>query len=199
MVSVKELVEQIEKKDYEIISLKERIQLLSQTEEGIAILTFTDTIQEMVDTIKKKESDIIDLRDKIGNLAQSMKDTYLQFANLLGVEIGKLHKLTPEELTISIMINGNIVIDSGKNASFHLEFKNYNELLEYLLCMVRLVSIEDGAAVASGEKTQAQVYFEVAQSYGSFCVSCGVKLPPLDPEDEHITDLCEKCYHDGET
>lgn len=157
------------------------------------------SVKELLEKIEQKDAKITDLRDKIGNLAQSMKDTYLQFANLLAVEIGKLHKLTPEELEISIMINGDIIIASGKNDSFRLEFKNYNMLLEYLLCMVRLVSIEDGAAVASGEKTQTQVYFEVAQSYGSFCVSCGAKLPPLDPEDEQITDLCEKCYQDGET
>lgn len=156
-------------------------------------------VKDLLDEIKKKDAKIIDLRDKIGKLAESMKDIYLQFANLLGVEIGKLHKLTSEELEISIMINGNIIIASGKNDSFHLEFDNYNKLLEYLLCMVRLVSIEDGAAVASGEKSQTQVYFEVAQSYGSFCVSCGAKLPPLDSEDEQITDLCEKCYHDGES
>ncbi len=199
MVSVKDLIEQIKTKDYEITSLKEQVYLLSQTETGVVVSTFTDTIQEMVDTIKKKKSKITDLRDKIGNLAQSMKDVYLQFANLLAVEIGKTHKLSPEELRISILINGNIIIASGKNDSFKLEFENYNKLLEYLLCMVRLSSLEDGYAVASGKKTQAEVYFKIEQQYGSFCVSCGGKIPPSSEDDDPSIKVCEKCYHDGET
>lgn len=155
-------------------------------------------VQDLLKQIEQKDNEIKDLRDKVGNLAQSMIDIHLQFANLLAFEIGKLHKLTPDEYEIAIMVNGDIIISSEVRESFRLEFKNYNKLLEYLLCMVRLVSIEDGAAVASGEKTHTQVYYEIGKQYGSLCESCGAKIPPSSEDDDPSIKVCEKCYHDGE-
>jgi len=148
---------------------------------------------------------INELRGKIGKYTQQVADLYLEFAVLLGSEIGKSQNLSPDELDIRIMLDGKIIVSAGEH--FRVDFDNYNKMLEFLLCMVRLQCINDGADVMSAKKTETQVYYAVEKQITDFddddvpknCVSCGKPLPPLDPEELNINDLCEACYQDGET
>lgn len=160
------------------------------------------TVKGLVEKIERRDNTIKNLRNRIGDISQEKVDLYLNFAVLLGVEMGKLHKLTSEELDIRIMLDKKIIISTGDDKSFRLEFNSFTKQLEYLLCMTRLVGLEDGAAVAFGSKSQAQVYHEVKQDYPDYqnqCKSCGKLLPPLDKDDDPaLANICESCYQNGE-
>lgn len=166
------------------------------------MFSLTVTVKGLVEKIERRDNTIKKLRNRIGDISQEKVDLYLQFAVLLGNEIGKLHKLIPEELDIRIMLDGKIVISTGNDKSFRLEFNSFTKQLEYLLCMSRLIGLEDGAAVAYGRKSQVQVYHEVKQDYPdnqNQCKSCGKLLPPLDKDDDPaLANICESCYQNGE-
>ena len=117
------------------------------------------SVRELLKKIEEKDAIISDLREKIGKLSQSMTDAYLNFAVLLGSEVGRIQRIDPKSLDIRIMLDGKIIIQAGK--AFRLEFTDYNKLLHHLLCMVRLVSIQDGVDVITGKKEQATVYYDM--------------------------------------
>ena len=123
------------------------------------------SVEELVKQINEKDEKIRDLRDKIGNLSSLLTQAYLDFAILLGNEIGKSNGLKSDEVSVSIDLNGKIIVSSGINDSFKLEFDSFNKLLEHLLCMVRLQGVEDGSQVVSGLKSETQVFYQVESKF----------------------------------
>lgn len=119
------------------------------------------SVEELLKQIEEKDKKIADLREKIGNLSNLVSQAYLGFAVLIGNEIGKCNNLSKDEVSVSILLDGKIVVASGKDDSFKLEFDSFNKLLEHLLCIVRLRGVEDGSQVTAGLKKETQVYYQV--------------------------------------
>ena len=151
MVSDKEVLDNLAKFKHKRIWL-EKMKAVSD------VILAENTIKQAHDKMK----DLIRVRDALSESISREVKFWSDIAHNLGVEIGKLHKLRPDEMSSRILMDGTIIISAGKDESFKMEFKTINEQLVYLVRMARLVGLENGVSVSAGKKTQSEVYNEIA-------------------------------------
>jgi hypothetical protein len=89
-------------------------------------------------TVKGLQEKITYLRGKIGEMTEQHTDFMIGIAHLLGQEIAKIHILKAENIHTRILLDGKIVYTHADNELFRLEFKEFNEIIGYLVAMCKL-------------------------------------------------------------